>query len=310
MTKDMSDSAQLDGRVRPATVRDDSAPSGRGLRGWLRRIFRQRNGADLRDTIEELIDEQEGAGELPATSDELTLLRNILNLHGLTVYDIMVPRADIVSVDIDVSLEEMVRLMSVEAHSRIPVFRGTLDEIEGMVHIKDVLACWNLEQPVHLKDIVRRVLFVAPSMPILELLLQMRVSRVHMALVVDEFGGVDGLVTIEDLVEEIVGEIEDEHDEDDTPRMVEGADGSFDADARVPIKEFEDRVGSVLNDEEREEDIDTIGGLVFFLAGRVPVRGEIIRHEAGVEFEILDADPRRLRRLRVRVSSRPNDTAE
>ncbi|MBT3534744.1 MAG: HlyC/CorC family transporter, partial [Rhodospirillaceae bacterium] len=239
-----------------------------------------------------------------------TLLRNILNLHGLTVYDIMVPRADIVSVDIDVSLEEMVRLMSEEAHSRIPVFRGTLDEIEGMVHIKDVLACWNLEQPVHLKDIVRRVLFVAPSMPILELLLQMRVTRVHLALVVDEFGGIDGMATIEDLVEEIVGEIEDEHDEDDTPSMTKRPDGSFDADARVPLKDFEDRLGAILNDEEREEDIDTIGGLVFFLAGRVPVRGEIIRHESGVEFEILDADPRRLRRLRVCVSDHSADRPE
>ncbi|MBT5456337.1 MAG: HlyC/CorC family transporter [Rhodospirillaceae bacterium] len=306
----MSDSAQLEARARAHAARDDTVPPARGIRGWLRRVFRQRNGADLRDTIEELIDEQEEAGELPATSDELTLLRNILNLHGLTVYDIMVPRADIVSVDIDVSLEEMVRLMSEEAHSRIPVFRGTLDEIEGMVHIKDVLACWNLEQPVHLKDIVRRVLFVAPSMPILELLLQMRVTRVHLALVVDEFGGIDGMATIEDLVEEIVGEIEDEHDEDDTPSMTKRPDGSFDADARVPLKDFEDRLGAILNDEEREEDIDTIGGLVFFLAGRVPVRGEIIRHESGVEFEILDADPRRLRRLRVCVSDHSADRPE
>jgi CBS domain containing-hemolysin-like protein len=222
----------------------------------------------------------------------------------------MVPRADIVAVDIDVSLEELVRRMSEEAHSRIPVYRGTLDEIEGIVHIKDVLACWNLEQPVHLKDIARRVLFVAPSMPILELLLQMRVTRVHLALVVDEFGGIDGMATIEDLVEEIVGEIEDEHDEDDTPRMIERPDGSFDADARVPLKDFEDRIGAILSDEERAEDIDTIGGLVFFLAGRVPVRGEIIRHETGVEFEILDADPRRLRRLRVSVVGRAVDGAE
>lgn len=306
MTKEISDSTP----PRASAARDDGTQSGRSLRGWLRRVFRQRNGADLRDTIEELIDEQEEAGELPATSDELTLLRNILNLHGLTVYDIMVPRADIVSVDIDVSLEDLVHLMSEEAHSRIPVYRGTLDEIEGIVHIKDVLACWNLEEPVHLKDIVRRVLFVAPSMPILELLLQMRVTRVHLALVVDEFGGIDGLATIEDLVEEIVGEIEDEHDEDDTPRMTERADGSFDADARVPLKDFEDRVGAILTDEEREEDIDTIGGLVFFLAGRVPVRGEIIRHESGVEFEILDADPRRLRRMRVCLSNRPNDETE
>lgn len=303
MTREISDNPQH----RSAAPRDDAAQSGRGIRSWLRRVFRQRNGADLRDTIEELIDEQEEAGELPATSDELTLLRNILNLHGLTVYDIMVPRADIVSVDIDVSLEELVRLMSEEAHSRIPVYRGTLDEIEGIVHIKDVLACWNLEQPVHLKDIVRRVLFVAPSMPILELLLQMRVTRVHLALVVDEFGGIDGLATIEDLVEEIVGEIEDEHDEDDTPSMTERTDGSFDADARVPLKDFEDRVGAILTDEEREEDIDTIGGLVFFLAGRVPVRGEIIRHQSGVEFEVLDADPRRLRRMRVCFAAPPND---
>jgi CBS domain containing-hemolysin-like protein len=133
---------------------------------------------------------------------------------------------------------------------------------------------------------------------------------VHLALVVDEFGGIDGMATIEDLVEEIVGEIEDEHDEDDTPRMIERPDGSFDADARVPLKDFEDRIGAILSDEERAEDIDTIGGLVFFLAGRVPVRGEIIRHETGVEFEILDADPRRLRRLRVSVVGRAVDGAE
>jgi len=283
-------------------AREDTGSPSRSQRRWWRRLFRQRNGNDLRDTIEELIDEQEETGEVPAARDELTLLRNILNLHGLTVHDVMVPRADIVSVDIDVSLPDLVRLMSEQAHSRIPVYRGTLDDIEGMVHIKDVLACSNLEQPLQLKDIVRRVLFVAPSMPILELLLQMRVTRVHMALVVDEFGGIDGLVTIEDLVEEIVGEIEDEHDEDGTPLIAERSDGSFDADSRVPLDEFEERVGQILTEEERSEDIDTLGGLVFFLAGRVPVRGEVIRHDSGIEFEILDADPRRIRRMRI---SRP-----
>ncbi|MBK20584.1 MAG: magnesium/cobalt efflux protein [Rhodospirillaceae bacterium] len=269
-----------------------------GVADWFRRIFGLRNGGDLRGTIEELI-EQEDTGELPASKDELTLLRNILNLHGLTVYDIMVPRADIVAVDIDISLAELVRIMSEEAHSRIPVYRGTLDDIAGMVHIKDVLACWNREQKVSLGEIVRSVLFVAPSMPILELLLQMRVNRVHLALVVDEFGGIDGMVTIEDLVEEIVGEIEDEHDDDDTPRMIERTDGTFEADARVPVKEFEDKHGEFLSEQEREEDIDTLGGLVFFLAGRVPVRGEIVRHDSGIDFEVLDADPRRIRRLRV-----------
>jgi CBS domain containing-hemolysin-like protein len=282
-------------------TRSPSAPtetSAGGIGEWFRRLFGLRNGGDLRGTIEELI-EQEETGELPASSDELTLLRNILNLHGLTVYDIMVPRADIVAVDIDISLSELVRIMSEEAHSRIPVYRGTLDDIAGMVHIKDVLACWTREQKVALNEIVRSVLFVAPSMPILELLLQMRVSRVHLALVVDEFGGIDGMVTIEDLVEEIVGEIEDEHDDDDTPRIIQGDDGTLVADARVPIKDFEDRLGEILTEQEREEDIDTLGGLVFFLAGRVPVRGEVVRHGSGIEFEVLDADPRRIRRLRV-----------
>ena len=244
-----------------------------GIGEWFRRLFGLRNGGDLRGTIEELI-EQEETSELPASSDELTLLRNILNLHGLTVYDIMVPRADIVAVDIDISLSELVRIMSEEAHSRIPVYRGTLDDIAGMVHIKDVLACWTGEQKIALNEIVRSVLFVAPSMPILELLLQMRVSRVHLALVVDEFGGIDGMVTIEDLVEEIVGEIEDEHDDDDTPRIIQGDDGTLVADARVPIKDFEDRLGEILTEQEREEDIDTLGGLVFFLAGRESRRVE------------------------------------
>ena len=280
-----------------ASTVDEASTIG-GVREWLRRIFGLRNGSDLLGTIEELI-EQEETGQLPASSDELMLLRNILNLHGLTVYDIMVPRADIVAVDIEISLADLVRIMSEEAHSRIPVYRETLDDIAGMVHIKDVLAYWNREQKVALSEIIRPVLFVAPSMPILELLLQMRVRRVHLALVVDEFGGVDGMVTIEDLVEEIVGEIEDEHDDGDTPRMIHRTDGSFEADARVPIKEFEDRLGEFLSKQEREEDIDTLGGLVFFLAGRVPVRGEVIRHDSGFDFEVLDADPRRIRRLRV-----------
>lgn len=293
--------------ARETGSREETPQNTRPLRGWWRRLLRQRNGGDLRDTIEELIDEQAESGDVPATRDELTLLRNILNLHALTVHDVMVPRVDIVSVDIEISLPDLVSLMSDQAHSRIPVYRGTLDDIEGMVHIKDVLACMNQEQPLQLKDIVRRVLFVAPSMPILELLLQMRVTRVHMALVVDEFGGIDGLVTIEDLVEEIVGEIEDEHDEDGTALITEGLDGSFDADSRVPLEEFEERLGQILTDEERDENIGTLGGLVFFLAGRVPVRGEVIRHTSGVEFEILDADPRRIRRIRVSGNRHPVD---
>jgi CBS domain containing-hemolysin-like protein len=179
------------------------------------------------------------------------------------------------------------------------VYRETLDDAVGMVHIKDLLACWDTSAPFELSNIVRRVLFVAPSMPMLELLLQMRANRTHMALVVDEFGGIDGLITIEDLVEEIVGEIEDEHDAEVAPEMAERADGSIEADARVQIEDFEQRVGAFLTAEERADDIETLGGLVFFIAGRVPGRGEVVRHESGIEFEILDADPRRIKRVKV-----------
>ena len=287
----------------------DESPGNRSLVTWWRRIFpRSRsNGGDLRDTIEELIEEQEVAGELPASSDELRLLRNILNLHGLTVYDIMVPRADIVALEITTSLSDLVSVMSDEAHSRIPIYRETLDNISGMVHIKDVLQGWSRDEPSQLEDLVRPVLFVAPSTPILELLLQMRVRRVHMALVVDEFGGIDGLATIEDLVEEIVGEIQDEHDEDHGAGFIEIRPGLFDVNARTNIPEFEARIGEFLVSEEREEDIDTLGGLVFFLAGRVPAKGEVITHSSGVEFEILDADPRRIRRMRVAIPVIPDD---
>ena len=286
---------------------DRPQPASRGVRQWLRRLFRMRNGAEtLRDTIEELI-EQEDVAEEPANGDELVLMRNILNLHGRSVSDVMVPRADIIAVDVKTPLSELVEIMSEEAHSRIPVYRSTLDDVAGMVHIKDVLQCWSAAVTSPLTEIVRRVLFVAPSMPVLELLLQMRVSRVHLALVVDEFGGVDGLVTIEDLVEEIVGEIEDEHDEDVTPVMTERPDGSLDADARVLVEDFEKWVGPVLKPEERDEDIDTLGGLVAFLAGRVPGKGEVISHASGIEFEIVDADPRRIRRMRVcNLPTKPN----
>ena len=278
---------------------ESARPANGSLRRWFRRLFSGRGRAvGLRDTIEELI-EQEDLAAQPTNADELVLMRNVLNLHGTSVSDVMMPRADIVAVDVTTPLSELVKVMSEEAHSRIPVYRGTLDDVAGMVHIKDVLACWGKGDSPPLSSIIRRVLFVAPSMPMLELLLQMRVSRVHLALVVDEFGGVDGLVSIEDLVEEIVGEIEDEHDEDVTPVMTRQPDGSVNADARVLVEEFEDQVGPVLKPDERAEDIETLGGLVVFLAGRVPGRGEVISHSSGVEFEIVDADPRRIRRMRI-----------
>jgi CBS domain containing-hemolysin-like protein len=281
---------------------DDTSSPLQILRNWLRSLRRGRNGEDsLRHAIEELIEEhEEEAEEAPLRGSETSLLLNILKLRDLTAYDVRVPRADIVAVPIDIELDALVRTMSTHGHSRLPVFRETLDDVIGMVHIKDVLACCTGDRPFNLASIARQVLFVAPSMRVLDLLLQMRLSRIHMALVVDEFGGIDGLITIEDLVEEIVGEIEDEHDIDEAPKLIFRPDGTLIADARTTIDEFEEKVGPILSDEEREEDIDTLGGLVFSLTGRVPSRGELITHPSGVAFEVLEADPRRIKRLRVR----------
>lgn len=289
------------------TPRDDGADDQNSLghlfKGWLRAVWGGRDDTSLRSSIEELIEEL-GEEEGSVGAGERALLTNILKLRGRTVADVMVPRADIVALDIDTPLPELVQRIAEEGHSRLPVYRETLDDVVGMIHIKDVLAIVANRRPpgatgTALKDIVREVMIVAPSMPVLDLLVQMRQNRRHLALVVDEFGGIDGLVTIEDLVEEIVGEIEDEHDEDAAPRLIERPDGSLIADARLPIEDFEDRVGPVLTAEEREE-VDTLGGLVVLLAGRVPARGEQLKHPSGLEFEVIDADSRRVKRLRVR----------
>lgn len=263
---------------------------------WLR----GRNGETTRDALGELIEEPED-GEASLGEDERQLLLNILELQDQTVSDVMVPRADIVSVKIDASLETLIEIITEEAHSRIPLYRETLDDAFGMVHVKDVLAWRGRDADFNVASIVRPVLFVAPSMQVLELLLEMRARRAHMALVVDEFGGVDGLVTIEDLVEEIVGEIEDEFDQDEKPVLKKRADGTWDAGARTPLEDLEAVLGVEMFNEGERDEIDTLGGLVFSIAGRVPSRGELLTHHSGLEFQILDVDPRRIKRLRVRV---------
>lgn len=270
------------------------------------RRFSGANGS-ARDTLEELIEEREES-ELPLDPDERLLVANILALRNLTIYDVMVPRADIVAIPASASLSDVIEIAMRGGHSRLPVYRDTLDDAQGMVHIKDVLGWRGQDDDFKVSSVQRKLLFVAPSMRVLELLLEMRVKRSHMALVVDEFGGVDGLVTIEDLVEEIVGEIDDEHDTNEDPKLEPKRDGSWVADARVEIETLEESMGPIATDDERE-DIDTLGGLVFATAGRVPIRGEIISHEGGVEFEILDADPRRVHRVRVRRHSpEPSDS--
>ncbi len=277
------------------------------LRERLRGLFRPKTAEpSLRETIEEIIEEAgENGGEVetaaPIGDDERVMLANILKLRHLTAYDVMVPRADIVSIEIGADLDEVIEVMRAQGHSRVPLYRETLDDVVGMIHIKDLLQFARERGDYSPEAASRDVLFVAPSMRVLDLLLEMRRARIHLALVVDEFGGVDGLITIEDLVEEIVGEIEDEHDVAEGPQLDPQADGSVIADARCPIEDFEAEVGPILTDGEREEDIDTLGGFVFSLAGRVPTRGELIVHEAsGVGFEVIEADPRRIKRLRLR----------
>ena len=214
---------------------------------------------------------------------------------------------DIVAVDVKTSLFDLINVVTKEAHSRVPIYRDNLDHVTGMVHIKDVLAWRGEDDAFSLPKILRKVLFVSPSMQVLELLLEMRAKRTHMAMVVDEFGGVDGLVTIEDLVEEIVGEIEDEHDRTDEPELVQRPDGSVDADARAALEELQNVLAPIMGDEEWE-DSQTLGGLVVDLAGRVPIRGELITHASGIEFQILDADPRRVKRVRVCVPNTGPDS--
>ena len=284
---------------------DNSAQQPSSIGGWLKGLLGLKSGETVRDTLEEIMEGREGQ-EQPFTADERLLLANILELRDRTVHDVMVPRADVVGIDENTSLVEVIQVITCEGHSRLPVFKDTLDDTTGFIHAKDVLAWRGVEIDFTPTKILRKILFVSPSMHVLELLLEMRVVRAHMALVVDEYGGVDGLVTIEDLVEEIVGEIEDEHDNSPDVKLTKISDGEYIADARVTVEALEKELGPILDEEERE-DLDTLGGLVFSLAGCVPIRGELVPHPSGLEFEILDADPRRIRKLRLHQRIIPSD---
>jgi len=266
----------------------------------------------VRESIAELVQEA-GVETAPGTpgeavglnQQERALIANVLRLRGITADDVMVPRPDIIAMRADVTLAQAIDQIRREGHSRLPVFREHLDDILGMVHIKDVFAFNGAPEEFSVEKILRKPLMVAPQIGVLDLLLQMRQTRTHLALVVDEYGGIDGLVTIEDLVETIVGDISDEHDEIEGPMFSERPDGALDLNALLPIAELEALLGPVLSDDERAADIETVGGLVFNLAGRVPAKGEIIRHPVGIEFLVLEADARRIRRLRARRTATP-----
>jgi CBS domain containing-hemolysin-like protein len=259
----------------------------------------------LREVVEEIIDEP--LSESGISQAERMLLGNIMNLRERKAGDCMVPRGEIIAADVNSNLKELVELMATHAHSRIPIYRGTLDDVIGMVHMKDVMPCLAYHQVRTIPDLLRPVLFAAPSMPASKLLLQMRSTRQHMAVVVDEFGGIDGLVTIEDLMEEIVGEIEDEHDMPPSVPIITRADGTLLVDARLMIEEFEAQTGITLPAVDGE-DIDTLGGYVTSLAGRVPHIGESFRTDSGLNFEVLEMDQTRIKRLRIRGPKRVEET--
>ena len=228
----------------------------------------------------------------------------LLNLRRMRVEDVAIPKAEIVSVPVGIKKDDLVQIFRDSGLTRLPVYKGTLDSPLGMIHLKDFALTHGFNGGTtrfNLRKMLRPLLFAPPSMPIGVLLQKMQSQRMHLALVIDEYGGVDGLVTIEDLIEQVIGEIEDEHDTDEDRYWSVEKPGCYLALSKTPLDEFEAEIGRKLVDGEDEEEIDTLGGLVFMLAGRVPARGEVVPHPAGVEFEIVDADPRRIKRLRVRV---------
>ncbi|TYC51858.1 HlyC/CorC family transporter [Rhodobacterales bacterium] len=327
----------------------------------LKRVLRLgRQTSTLRENLQDEL-AREGSGDTTFSPEERMLLGNILRLRELRVDDVMIPRADIDSVDIGTSLSRVMEMFQTSGHSRMPVYEDTLDDPRGMIHIKDLMAYIaargaearslgapdladgaangedtseaEADQPARaghnhpdldlssvdlsttLKetDLLRELLFVPPSMPATDLMAKMQAGRIQMALVIDEYGGTDGLVSLEDLVEEVVGDIEDEHDEDEEAMLASAGDGVWIADPRLTLEDLDEALGTDLTEGEISEDVDTLGGLLYFSVGRVPVRGELLLvpdEVPGFEFEVMDADPRRIKRLKIRrrrADARPQD---
>jgi CBS domain containing-hemolysin-like protein len=269
-------------------------------RGMRHLIFGEESEPTLRDQIEEAIEEAEDsrpvAGDL--SPSERQMLRNLLHFGDQTAGDIAVTRGDIIAVPSSISFDDLVRAFADAGHSRLPVYGESLDEVVGMVHIKDVfIANVDPSKDRSMTALMREPLFVPESMGVIELLARMRAQRTHLAIIVDEFGGTEGLVTIEDVVEEIVGEIEDEHDEAEAGMLTMLDDGLWEADARVELEELAQAVDPRLS--SKEDEVDTLGGLIFLLAGHIPANGECITHPSGWKLEAVDSDPRRIIRVRL-----------
>jgi CBS domain containing-hemolysin-like protein len=307
---------------RPSEVARESSVA------WLGRMLRTLLGwraGSIRADLEVVL-ETGAAAESGFSPEERAMLKNILGLRERGVEDVMVPRADIVAVQKDISLGELVKVFEVAAHSRLVVYDDTLDDPTGMVHIRDLIGYMtnraaasastkarrkkpftagldlnaiDLSVPLSSTKLVRTILFVPPSMPAIDLLAKMQATRIHLALVIDEYGGTDGLISIEDIVEQIVGDIEDEHDEDATVGVVRQHDGSYLANARASLDDVTATIGAEFDVGEAAQDVDTLGGYLVTRVGRVPVRGELVPGPSGFEIEVLDADPRRVKRVRI-----------
>jgi CBS domain containing-hemolysin-like protein len=282
-----------------ATHNDDTGGS-RLWRGMRHLIFGEDSEPTLRGQIEDAIEEAEDsrpvAGDL--SPPERQMLRNLLNFGDQTAGDIAVTRGDIIAVPSDIGFDKLIEAFAEAGHSRLPIYGESLDEVIGMVHIKDVfIADFDSSKDRSLSALMREPLFVPESMGVIELLARMRSQRVHLAIVVDEFGGTEGLVTIEDVVEEIVGEIEDEHDEAERGMLTMLDEGLWEADARVELEELAETVDQRLSSDEDE--VDTLGGLVFLLAGHIPQSGECVTHPSGWKLEAIDSDPRKIIRVRL-----------
>jgi magnesium and cobalt transporter len=283
---------------------DESPPS----RSFLSRLLHRASGALTTDSeADERLRAELGPAFANSTPAERSMVMNILRLREQRVIDVMTPRADIVAVAVDATLPEVMAAYEHGSLSRLPVYRETLDDPMGFVHLKDIALAHGVGaerdgKQFRLTDHIRKALFVPPSMRIAALLQRMQAARIHMALVIDEFGGVDGLVTIEDLVEQIVGDIEDEHDSEELDQWSQESQGVYMINARADVREFEEAEAVHLLPPDWEEEVDTFGGLVFMLTGHVPARGEVIAHPSGHEFEITDADPRRIKRLRLTLA--------
>jgi hemolysin (HlyC) family protein len=303
-------------------------PPRNGSEGWFARVLRTLFGwkpgsirADLKDVLDAMT-----PGESGFSPEESRMLKNILGLRERRVGDVMIPRADIIAVQQDIKLGDLLRTFEGAGHSRLVVYNDTLDDPVGMAHIRDLIAFMtahaavdpeknakrkkplpagldlkaiNLAMPLSATQIVREILFVPPSMRVIDLLARMQATRIHLALVIDEYGGTDGLCSMEDIVEQIVGEIADEHDEDDLPAVVRQTDGTYVADARASLEDVAAIVGNDFEVGDAAEEVDTLGGYLVTRAGRLPVRGEIVPGPGLFEFEVLDADPRRVKRIRI-----------